>query len=148
MDVNDFRYFGNGQVKYPFLEDLNNSYYPTDPFYNHRSFSENIIRGLHYGAAVLTVNKEHGGGMVSHAVTLWGCEYDIRTKLVHKVYMADSDDEEHFKPGQALKPIKIKPRVPDEHGIEMDGYFLGSDPLVRITGAMFLYAPNVLIKKQ
>lgn len=63
-------------------------------------FSDLIIPALREGIVILDINP---GFSSSHAVTLWGCEYDAEG-IVRYVYITDSDDLIH-KPKAPRTPI-------------------------------------------
>ena len=139
--ANDKFVFGNYAQKIPFAQNTDGHYYDGDPLYSHESFSRNIIEQLHYGAVVLTINKENGGSG-SHAVTLWGCDYDMNTGLVTKLYLTDSDDRT-----KAMREVNVTARPGDTGGIKIDmppGLSYGDpSPYTRVTAATVLYAPGV-----
>ena len=136
--------WGNLEREIPVMENLDGTYYETQELYSHRSFSENIRRQLHYGPSVLTVKTGATSALVSHAVTLWGCAYDVSTGLVSKIYITDSDDEADFAPGAALKPVIVKARQPDQKGIRLEGYRIDNTPYDSLTGALLFYAPDAI----
>ena len=51
-------------------------------------FSRLILKALDEGIVSLDINPGYSG---SHAITLWGVEYDERG-IIHKMYVTDSDD--------------------------------------------------------
>ncbi len=71
-----------------------------------RLFSRLIIQALKDGIVVLDINPGFSG---SHAITLWGCEYDAQG-LIRYMYVTDSDD---------LIDTPSAPRVPVLHRFEV-----------------------------
>lgn len=143
--VNHYPIVGSYEDKFPFIEDESGVYAPGAPFYNHENFSKTIIRQLHYGATSLAVIKQNGNAGGGHAITLWGCSYDIETGRVSKIYVTDSDDE-GYRPGAWLKEITVKAASPDAQGIWLEGYTLPGDatPFRKVISSTLLYAPGVV----
>ena len=145
LDTNYIEIIGNYKDQFPFIDDKNGSYFENAPFYSLESFSKTIKNQLAYGATVLNVSQENVGATGSHAITLWGCDFDVKTGLINKIYVTDSDDEETY-PGAHLKELGIKARKPDEKGILVEDYYLpgNPDPITKITSSMLLYASGVV----
>ncbi len=144
--VNHYPIVGNYRDSFPFIDEESGLYYKDSPFYNHESFSKTIITQLHYGASALSVLREQGPTRATgHAITLWGCSYDVATGLISKIYVTDSDDEA-YRGGSWLKEITVKAAVPDEQGIWLEGYTLpgNATPFRKVASSTMLFAPGVV----
>ena len=139
--VNHYGIFGNYQEQYPFAYDelaLNGSY---------EYFSEKLISQLHYGPSGIMIIKKGASATSSHAITLWGAEFDYEKGQITKIYVTDSDDEFKY-PGRYLNEVKMKPCYDGDHGAEMVDYYLNGGPaFLFITAAANLYSPMVVTKK-
>ena len=148
IDMSYYVIVGDYQNRHPFVSDDIGFYYPYSPLGNHSNFSKTIREQLSYGVTVLNVSAEGVTATGGHAITLWGCDYDVDTGLVSKIYVTDSDDED-ISPGKYLKEIGIEARDPDEMGIKLTGYYLSDlngkpSPITKLTSSTLLYADNVV----
>ena len=142
--VNQYSVVGNYEEKYPFVDDTVGFYYPGSPLYSLQDFSDTIREQLTYGASVINVSQEGVTATGGHAITLWGCDYNVETGLISRIYVTDSDDESMY-PGNYLKELGIKARVPDREGICITGYYLpgSASPITKLTSSTLLYAYGV-----
>lgn len=72
----------------------------------HLAFSNRVIEFLERGVTELTISINSTGGL-SHATTLWGCEYDQTTGLVTRIWITDSDDLESEPKQQLLNEYAV-----------------------------------------
>ena len=72
----------------------------------HLAFSNRVIEFLQRGISELTISLNSSGGL-SHATTLWGCEYDKTTGLVTRIWITDSDDLESEPKQQLLNEYAV-----------------------------------------
>ena len=72
----------------------------------HLAFSNRVIEFLQRGITELTIALNSSGGL-SHATTLWGCEYDKTTGLVTRIWITDSDDLESEPKQQLLNEYAV-----------------------------------------
>ncbi len=72
----------------------------------HLAFSNRVIEFLQRGITELTISLNSSGGL-SHATTLWGCEYDKTTGLVTRIWITDSDDLEREPKQQLLNEYAV-----------------------------------------
>lgn len=145
LDATEGVIYGNAEQVFPFAGEYKNIGVKGGNMSNHENFSKTIIEALHYGAATIGVNKD-GIGAFAHAVTLWGCDYDVATGLVTKVYLTDSDDQ--LSDGQ-IRAIDIKPtRTDGRPGVGMlyEHHHAHGDstPFTGISDCVVLYAPGVV----
>ena len=136
-EYRDVRKFtGNYQEKFPFCEVLSGIYGTEGDLATHANFSASILRALKYGAIGLVIKNETSHSSNSHAVTLWGADYDTETGKIKHLYLTDSDD---FQSG--LRTITIQARQPDADGIRMTDYFFGDGgKWSRISDTQMLFA--------
>ena len=139
--VNHYGIFGNYSEQYPFVKDelaLSGSY---------EYFSEKLLTQLHYGPSGIMIVVDGASATASHAITLWGAEYDYEKGQITKIYVTDSDDEFRV-PGKFLNEVKMKPAKDGYHGAQMVDYYLnGGAPFSYITAAMNIFAPQSISKK-
>ena len=142
--VNHYSIVGDRETMTPILEDcysLGNT---------HKAFSKKIIEQLHFGPGALTVIKPNSSAVGSHAITLWGCEFDLSTGLIDKIYITDSDDE-GIQKGPFLRELGVKGITGnDYYGAELNGYYLpygDSSEFKYITGSVNLFNPGIVSYK-
>ena len=135
----DFKYTGVAETGRIFLNNMTGSYYPNEPLYSHKSFSESILNQLAFGVSMLSVHKLNGNSHSGHSITLWGCDYDETTKLVTKIYVTDSDDRRN-----ELREYTISVPTNGKTGVIMDNYWYDSTLYGPITDSVMLYSPYII----
>ncbi len=133
--------------KFPFIEEVG-GIYSNGPFSTLERFSKHILRQLHYGASILSIIPESVIAPSGHAITLWGADYDVKSGLVTRIYVTDSDDGVDV----GLFPVNIiKNR--DNDGFRMESYpyrppFTTPPKFTLIRDSILMYAPDVVCDSQ
>ena len=140
-DLRDLRNFtGNYGTQFPFCEVLTGLYGTQGELSTHENFSHSILRALKYGAVGLNIKGDTSYGSSSHAVTLWGADYDVETGKIKRIYLTDSDDHQ-----TRLRPVGIRARQPDQDGIYMTDFYYGDGGRwTRISDTQLLFAYGVV----
>lgn len=100
--------YGDTREEKPYVLSFTNNH---SLFQTYRGFSDIVIWTLHYGPSVLNIGRAAAS---SHAVTLWGCDYDPLTRLVTGLYLVDNDDQQH----QILRAT-VNRKGNDTQGVEI-----------------------------
>ena len=135
--------FGNNEHKIPYVYDEIGVAYEGAAFSTYELMSKKLIEQLKKGVCVLSVARGTSTSGWSHAITLWGVEYDENTGLVTKLYVTDSDDES-IQSSSSLKELKVKRSTnSNDNGYRIEGYYLpGNDsPITKIVASTLLYKP-------
>lgn len=138
-----FSVFGSfGDERFPFIEDVGGMT-GNGAFATWESFSEHIVRQLHYGACTISIVTDSTSGGAGHAITLWGVDYEVDTGLVTAIHVTDSDDRERH-----LFTVKTE-RGNKDSGVRLVNYTyhppMGeSQRFTRIRDSIVLYAPEVV----
>ena len=136
--------FGNYEHKIPYVYDEIGVYYEGAALSTYELMSKTLLEQLKQGVCVLSVARGTSFGTWSHAITLWGADYDENTGLITKLYVTDSDDEDRL-PGNSLKELNVvKSSNPNDMGYRIDGYYLSGngDPITKIVASILLYKPE------
>lgn len=136
-----FSVFGSfGDDRFPFMEDVGGMT-GKGAFSTWESFSEQVIRQLHYGACTISIVTDRSMGGGGHAITLWGVDYEVDTGLVTAIHVTDSDDN------RGLFTVKIV-RGDSNSGVRMVDYpYHGQgepQKFTRIRDSILLYSPEVV----
>ena len=140
----DFAVFGSFEDnRFLYIEDVG-GVSPGPPFSNLKSFSQHILRQLHYGPCTISIITDQAGGGSGHAITLWGVDCDVNTELVTHIHFTDSDDASHV----GLFTVKVE-SGPNNDGVRLVQYPyhppVGNPAqFTRIRDSIVLYAPDVV----
>lgn len=133
---------GYSDDRFPFIEDVGGMT-GKGAFSTWESFSEQIIRQLHYGACTISIVTDRTGGGSGHAITLWGVDYEVDTGLVTAIHVTDSDDST-----RRLFTVQIE-RGNGDSGVRLVNYSyhppMGQPQrFTRIRDSIVLYSPEVV----
>ena len=142
IGINHISIIGNYELKHPFLDD-NLRLDETEEV-----FSRNVVGALHYGPLGIMILAKGATANGSHAITLWGADFDATTGLIKAIYVTDSDDEAEHS-GSYLRRVRIKKSRDDYHGIEMIDYCPtrgNPSPFLYVGAGCTLFSPDVVGK--
>ncbi len=137
-------YGGYEDDEFPYMEEVG-GIMGDGAFNTLEGFSKQVIRQLHYGACSISIIAKQSVSVVSHSITLWGADYDVKTGLVTAIHVTDSDDA-----NRRLFTVKVD-RNYNNDGVRLVDYNYnpptgGYQNFTQIRGSIVLYAPDVVKK--
>ncbi len=143
-----FSVFGSFEDnRFPFIESIG-GISSGGAFSNLKSFSQQILRQLHYGPCTISIIADNSSGGGGHAITLWGVDYDVKTGLVTRIHVTDSDDARSI----GIFSVSIEESNHND-GVRLVNYPYhpptgASTRFTRIRDSILLYAPEVVKSTQ